>query len=167
MQFFNAELKKVGYPKTGFSGNPLSATNNSGENQSDTLTLSYQDGKDCAGSSAATIRYYLDSGDLRCDGNGSASPTPQSLASHVDGLQFRFGADLDSDGAIDHYLEAHEVSNWEQVHTITTAILLRSELAVRDSKDEATYPLLNSDYGPFNDYHLRKIYQITTQLRNH
>ncbi len=167
LQFLSTELKKAGYPKNTFSGTPLTATDNDGEQQSDTLTLSYQDAQDCAGSAVTTILYYLQEGDLRCDGNGNASPTSQTLSSHIDGLQFRFGTDQDGDGSIDRYLSANEITDWQQVHTITIAVLLHSQLAVREQQDSTTYLLLDQQQGPFNDYYLRRVYQLTTQLRNH
>ncbi len=167
MQFFTAELRKAGYPKSTFSGTPLTATNNDGDSQSDTLTISYDNAADCAGSSSTTITYLLDGDDLRCNGNGDASPTPQTLTSYIEGLQFRYGVDTDTDGSIDRYLTADAVSDWEQVHTITIAVLLRSERAVRQEIDNATHTLLETDHGPFNDYYLRKSYQTTVQLRNH
>lgn len=167
MQFFSTELRRVGYPRHSFSGTPLHGENSSGSAQSDALTLSYQGALDCAGSSATTIRYYLDETDLRCDGNGSSSPTPQTLSSDIDGLQFRYGIDSDADGSVDQILRADQVTEWSQVHSITVALLLRSELAVRQTIDSTIYPLLEVDYGPFDDYHLRRRYQTTVQLRNH
>ncbi len=167
LQFFSAELKKIGHPAASFSGTALTASNNSGENSSDSLTISYQGAKDCAGSSSTTILYYVDDGNLRCDGNGSSSPTPQTLTSYIEGLQFRFGADLDGDNSIDRYLSANEISDWSTVNTIQVALLLRSQLPVRQIIDATSYDLLGVTHGPFNDNYLRKIYRTTTQLRNH
>lgn len=166
IQFLSAELRKTGYPATGFSGTPLSASNQSGENGSDSLTISYQGARDCAGSSASTIRYYMQEGTLRCDGNGGSSPTPQTLTSHIEGLQFRFGSDLDGDRSIDRYLTATTVSDWSAVHTIQVALLLRSQLPVRQESSSERYDLLGTIHGPYNDYYLRKIYRTTVQLRN-
>lgn len=163
--FFQNELKKVDYPQGVTNSNALSATNGSGSN-SDTLTLSYEGARDCAGSRANTVQYALQQSDIRCDGNGGSSPTPQTLTSHVDGLQLRFGADTDSDGSVDRYWRADQVSNWSQVQSITIAALLRSEAAVRESIDENHYSLLEVEYGPFQDHYLRRIYQTTVQLRN-
>lgn len=163
MQFFTTELRKAGYPTSTFSGTAL---NGSDDDSGDTLTLSYQGAKDCAGSSASTIQYYLDATDLRCDGNGAASPTPQTLTSHVDGLQFRYGIDGDGDGSIERYLNASAVSDWNSVKSITVSVLLRSGQAVRQSSDTAVYTLLGVGHGPFNDHHLRKAYQTTVELRN-
>lgn len=165
-QFLSAELRRAGYPAGGFSGTPLSASNQSGENSSDSLTISYQGARDCAGSSSSTIRYYIEEGNLRCDGNGGSSPTPQTLTSHIEGLQLRFGSDLDNDLSIDRYLTANTVSNWGDVHTIQVALLLRSQLPVRQELDSESYSLFEVTHGPYNDHHLRKIYRTTVQLRN-
>ncbi len=167
IQFLSMEFKKIGYPAESFSGTALTATDNSEEGNSDALTISYHGAKDCAGSSATSIRYYIENGDFRCDGNGPSSPTPQTLTSHIDGLQFRFGADTDQDGSIDRYLSADAVPDWDRVHTIQTALLLRSQLPVRESIDSKNYNLLGSSHGPFNDRYLRTIYLTTTHLRNH
>ncbi len=167
IQFLSAELRKAGYPAGEFSGTPLSAANQSGENGSDSLTLSYQGAKDCAGSSSSTIRYYMEAGTLRCDGNGGSSPTPQTLTSHIEGLQFRFGSDLDGDRSIDRYLAANSISDWSEVHTIQVALLLRSGLPVRQKPDLGSYTLFETVHGPYNDHYLRRIYRTTIQLRNH
>lgn len=166
VQFLSTEIKKIGYPADSFSGTALSATDDSGEKSSDSLTISYQGAKDCAGSSSTTVLYYLDNSNFMCNGNGSSSPSPQTLTSYIDGLQFRFGIDLDEDGSIDRYLDANDISDWDKVDTIQVAILLKSQLAVRQASDTSSYDLLGITHGPFNDKYLRTIYQTTTQLRN-
>ncbi len=166
MQFLSSELKKAGYPKSSFSGFPIDGSNGDGESQSDSLTISYQDGEDCAGSSSTTITYYLDEADVRCNGNGDSSPTPQTLTSGVDGLQIRYGTDIDEDGSIDRYLDADAIDNWDQVHTVELAVLLRSDLAVRQESDQNIYPLLDVDHGPYSDHYLRRIYRQIVHLRN-
>lgn len=166
IQFLSAEFKKTGYPANSFSGTALSATNSSGEKSSDSITISYQGMKDCAGSASATVLYYLDASNLMCNGNGSSSPSPQTLTSYIDGLQFRFGSDLDEDGSIDRYLKASDISDWNRVKTIQVAILLRSQLPVRQTIDTNSYNLLGLTHGPFNDNYLRTIYHTTTQPRN-
>ncbi len=166
IQFLTTELQMAGYPKTTFSGTPLSGSEAGGPNQSDSLTLSYQGATDCAGSSTTTIRYYLDEESLRCDGNGSASPTPQSLTTPIDGLQFRYGVDSDGDGSINRYQRANQVSDWNQVLSVEFALLLRSELKLRQSTEPQSYDLLEISHGPFNDGYLRKVYGATVHLRN-
>lgn len=166
LQFLTTELRKVGYPATGFSGTALVATNNSGENSSDTITIRYQGGEDCAGASATTIRYALEGGNLRCDGNGGASPTPQTLTSHLDGLQFRFGTDLDGDRSIDRYLDADQVTDWNQVRSIEVGLLLQSSGPARQQADDEIYSLFGVNHGPYGDYRLRKIYRTIVQLRS-
>ncbi len=167
MQFFTTQLHQAGYPKVGFIGNALMGSDGVPPAAHDTLVLSYQGIKDCAGSSSTTVEYYLSDDNLRCDGNGGASPSPQTLSNPVDGLQLRYGVDSDDSGSIDRYYNAAEVTDWEQVHSVTVAVLLRSEIEARESRDETTYSLLGTQYGPFDDRYLRKLYQNTVQLRNH
>ena len=166
LQFLTTELRKAGYPAESFVGSALTAENSSGELNSDSIPLSYQNGLDCAGSSATSIRYYLQENTLRCDGNGSAYPSPQTLTSPIDGLQFRFGIDQDGDHSVDQYLNADQIADWESVRTVEVAILLRSESVARQQPDDTLYSLLDVDHGPYQDYYLRKIYQMTVQLRN-
>lgn len=166
VQFMTAELRMAGYPKTTFSGTPISGSDSSGPAQSDAMTISYQGATDCAGSSTTTVRYYLDEESLRCDGNGSSSPTPQSLTTPVDGLQFRYGIDSDGDGSINRYQTADQISNWNQVKSVEFAILIRSELPARQGPDPQPYELLGISHGPFNDRYLRKVYSATVHLRN-
>lgn len=164
MQFLTTELQRSGYPKEGFSGTALNGSDGDGVNSHDTLTIGYQDGEDCTGSSSDSTQYYMDENDLRCDGD---SASPQTLTSHIDGLQFRYGIDSDADGSLDRYLTASSITDWSQVKAVTVALLLRSEHEVRQEQDDAIHSLLETDYGPFNDYYLRKTYQATVQLRNH
>jgi prepilin-type N-terminal cleavage/methylation domain-containing protein len=167
MQFLSTELRKAGYPRVGYSGTALSGSDGSGSTPDDSVTIGYQGGQDCAGSAATTIRYYLDGSDLRCDGNGGASPTPQTLSSHIDGLQLRYGADSDGDGSIERYHAASAITDWGTIKSVTIAVLLRSEHAVRQQADQEHYTLLGVEHGPYEDYYLRRVYQLTVQLRNH
>jgi type IV pilus assembly protein PilW len=166
LQFLTTELRRAGYPAGSFSGTALSATNNSGDNRSDSLTIRYQGAHDCAGSSARSILYALVDHSLRCDGNGGASPTPQTLSSQVGGLQFRFGADLDGDRSVDRYLDGDQVADWGQIRTVDIGLLLQSDQPARQQEDSNRYEIFGVTHGPYNDYRLRKIYRTTVQLRN-
>ena len=160
MQFIRSELKKVGYTTQDPIESPIYASN-SGENSS--LTISYEGGKDCTGSSSSTTKYEISGTNFRCDGSNAS---PQTLSSHAYGLQINFGIDLDEDGSIDRYLTADQISSWDRVQSVEVALLLRSKQPARQTLDADEYNLLGVSYGPFNDYKLSRIYRSVIELRN-
>lgn len=117
-----------------------------------------------------TIIYYLR------DPNNTGSPSlwrrignnaPEELVEGVDRMQLQFGVDTNNDLRVDTYVEANSVTNWNNVLSISVALLVRSPEEYGNLKDTAQYTLLNEQpVGPFNDRRMRRVFTSTATLRN-
>ncbi len=162
VQVLSRELGRAGHPNRAH----LAAAGIESSGRDDEILLRYWPGHDCAGAAVSTVRYYLDDGDLRCDGNGAAPPTPQTLTSGVDEIVFRYGVDSDQDGLIDRYRRGVQIEVDHGIKSITVAVLLRSGSPVRQQPDDSHYTLLGRRLGPFHDHYLRTPFQFTIHPEN-
>jgi type IV pilus assembly protein PilW len=94
------------------------------------------------------------------------SGPPQELIQGVEAMQVQYGVDTDSDLLADQYVKANGVTNWNNVVSITIAILVRSIDQTGVETDKKTYSLLGTNFGPFNDRRQRSIFTTTIALRN-
>ena len=91
---------------------------------------------------------------------------PQELVQGVQNLQVRYGVDTDGDMLVNSYVAASAVTNWNQVVSLSIAVLVRSPDEAGVEKDNRTYNLLGTTLGPFNDRRQRAMFTTTVVLRN-
>lgn len=117
-----------------------------------------------------TVVYYVRDG-----GNGPAlwrkigNADPQPLIPGVENIQIKYGVDTDADLRADRYDTANQVdaaNNWNNVISLTIAVLLRSEDETNLEKDAHTYNLLDHVVDPPDDRRQRALFITTVALRN-
>jgi type IV pilus assembly protein PilW len=115
-----------------------------------------------------TIIYYVRDAS---DGSGPAlwqrvdGADPVELIGGVENLQVLYGVDTDNDLLANDYRSAATVTNWQQVISLSIALLIRStETGVE--RDNRVYTLLDGTVGPFNDRRQRSVFTTTVVLRN-
>lgn len=115
-----------------------------------------------------TIIYYVRDAS---DGSGPAlwqrvdGAAPVELIGGVENLQVLYGVDSDNDMLANDYRSATTVTNWQQVISVSIALLIRSpETGVE--RDNRVYTLLDGTVGPFNDRRQRSVFTTTVVLRN-
>ena len=153
--------------------NQLGKTTNGAGGTSDTIDITYTfpGATDCVGGAAASglvqNYYYVNNGQLMCQGNTNANP--QALIDGVDSMQILYGIDTDvtADFIPNEYVTADKVPDWNRVMSVRVALLLNSVDSVRSGTDTNAYNLLDvAGIGPFNDMLRRRVYSKTILLRN-
>jgi type IV pilus assembly protein PilW len=94
---------------------------------------------------------------------------PQELIPGVEGMQVQYGVDGNStDGqvAVTEYMDANEITNWENVISVSLALLFRSAEDNSQTIDSREYSLLGVAYGPYDDKFQRSLFTTTVTLRN-
>jgi type IV pilus assembly protein PilW len=85
----------------------------------------------------------------------------------VETMQILYGIDTGGDKHVDTYVAANAVTNWNNVRSVQIGLLVRTINEIRDMEpDNATYNVLGTTFGPFNDRHLRRVFTTTIALRN-
>jgi type IV pilus assembly protein PilW len=88
----------------------------------------------------------------------------------VQALQLAYGEDTNGDRIAEGYVAANAVANWNNVISVTLAMLIRSD-EDGTNVDANTYPLLTNPVGgqtlgPYNDRRQRMVFTTTVALRN-
>jgi type IV pilus assembly protein PilW len=91
---------------------------------------------------------------------------PQELVQGVENLQLRYGVDTDDDLLVNEYRVASAVTDWRKVVSLSMAVLVRSPDEAGVERDNRTYNLLGTTFGPFNDRRQRAVFTTTVVLRN-
>jgi type IV pilus assembly protein PilW len=165
---------------TGATGTIVHATGSSpAGNTSSSLTNTYQIGASLQ--PVQTVIYYVASCTAATAPCTAVTPpalwqivgsdqaggsTPQELIQGVEAMQLKYGVDTDGDFLANSYVTADAVTDWTKVVSINMAILVRSIDQTGVEKDNNTYKLLDTTYGPFNDRRSRSVYTTTISLRN-
>ena len=92
------------------------------------------------------------------------------LIEGVQALQISYAEDTNGDRIADVYRAASAVANWDNVMSVSLAMLIRSEEQGTDV-DTKTYQLLPAaaggvSLGPCNDRRMRMVFTTTIALRN-
>ncbi|SEI46901.1 prepilin-type N-terminal cleavage/methylation domain-containing protein [Allopseudospirillum japonicum] len=106
---------------------------------------------------------------LRLDASGLSV---QPLLEGIEGLRILWGYDGDAgdpsiraDGAVDQYINASQVPNWQRVIAARIYVLVRSEI-LGGYTDTRTYQLGDVSVNAFNDNRYRLVMSKTVTLRN-
>lgn len=103
---------------------------------------------------------------LRC--GGSLHSLRQSWAQGVESIQFLYGVDSDTDGAVENYWNATTVASnavWDKIISVQVGLLVRSVEPVFDSARSETFQVLD-ELITRNDRFQRGVYTTTVRLKN-
>jgi type IV pilus assembly protein PilW len=165
----------------------ITATNGTGSNGSDTLTVRFQgsgngtgtpDGTitDCLGSAAdsntmVTNTFSLtNNNELQCNAinaNAATANDTQILISGVENFKVLLGEDLDGDNTADRYVPGnYAFLNLNRVVSVRVSILMRSDQPANPFTENSTFYLAGATYTPPADKYIRKEFTYTILLRN-
>jgi type IV pilus assembly protein PilW len=159
---------------TGFAsaGTTATITHAAGDGPGENANTSIGRGFQLSGRLAMidTVIYYVSETDTgpalwRKVGNDD----PVALIEGVENLQVQYGVDTDGDLLADSYVNAATVdaaNNWDNVISLTMAVLVRTETETNSDRDLRTYTMLDETRGPFNDRRQRSLFITTVTLRN-
>jgi type IV pilus assembly protein PilW len=97
----------------------------------------------------------------------SGNNFPQELVEGVERLEIQYGEDTNGDLQVDVYRNANAVANWNNVLSVSLAILMRSPDQGADAAAATrTYNMLGTVVGPFADRRPRILFTTTAAIRN-
>ena len=88
------------------------------------------------------------------------------LVEGVESMQILYGEDTSNNGAVNTYVKASDVRNWDNIISVKIALLMRTIEEYGERKDRNTYDLLGTTVGSFRDRRRRRIFSTTIQVRN-
>jgi type IV pilus assembly protein PilW len=109
-----------------------------------------------------TRRYHILNNTLALNGTELIG---DSARDRIENMQILYGQDTDTDGDVDAYRIATNVTDWNQVISIKIALLLATE-EFGEETDTNTYSLLGTTVDPTDDRRKRKVTTTTVQMRN-
>ena len=166
----NVEEKGYGFytsPAFDFAGG---TTDGGSAGASDSITIRYEAPTDCLGGASGGIvenRYYVEDGQLMCQGNGGG--TPQPLISNIDALHFLYGIDTNGDTAPNKFVRADEVdaSETEAISAVKVMLILSSTNDIRPDNKAQSYSVMgHDDTYDVTDKKARKIFSTTISVPN-
>jgi type IV pilus assembly protein PilW len=108
-------------------------------------------GRDCAGEAIPAL--------FREAPNANNRPVAEELVAGIENMQIQYNVG-------DQYLDADDVTDWDEVTSVKMWILVRSECPESGYRDQRTYVLGDiPDYAP-NDGYRRYLYSTVVALRN-
>jgi type IV pilus assembly protein PilW len=98
------------------------------------------------------------------------APTCFALIPGVENMQILYGEDTTAppaDQAVDRWVTANNVSNWDNVLGVRISLLLRTGIGVNTGTDTKTYTMAGANVAaPGNDTRMRRVYTTVVNLRN-
>lgn len=101
--------------------------------------------------------------------NGAASTVAlvaEELVEAVDTMQALYGVDSDGNGAVNQYVTANNVTDWDEVVTVRVSLLMRSPEEYGTELDATTYDVNGTLFNPVDDRRVRQVFTTTIALRN-
>lgn len=90
----------------------------------------------------------------------------QELVEGIDNLQLLYGQDTNADLAVDEYVPADEVDDWQQVLAVRAAMLVSSLNPATDESRNAAFDVGGVAMTPPDDRRQRQVFSTTIALRN-
>ncbi|HUF71503.1 MAG TPA: PilW family protein [Gammaproteobacteria bacterium] len=90
----------------------------------------------------------------------------EELVSSVETMQVLYGIDAALDGAVDQYVTADAVADWNQVVTVRISLVMRSPEEYGTETDDRTYDVNGTIFDPFDDRRERHVFTTTVAVRN-
>ncbi|AUD80043.1 hypothetical protein CW740_04565 [Kangiella profundi] len=165
----NVEEKGYGFytsPAFDFAGG---TTDGGSAAASDSIRIRYEAPTDCLGNASGGIvenRYYVDSGQLMCQG---VAGDPQPLISNVDALHFLYGIDTDGDTVPNKFVRADQVATNEResIAAVKVMLILSSSNDIRPDTNAQSFSVMgHDDTYDVNDKKARKIFSTTISVPN-
>ena len=103
---------------------------------------------------------------LMCSGSRNTSAV--QIVPGIENIQFLYGVDTNTDGAVDQYMDATGVNttgDWQRVISIKAGILVRSLEPVLPVAESKSYDVLGVSLAR-NDRYQRSVYSAVIHLRN-
>lgn len=98
---------------------------------------------------------------------GAASSTAEELVEGVENMQILYGEDTNANGAVDQYVAANAVTNWNNVLAVRVSLLMRSvENSVVNQPQAVAFNGGTVNTGVGADRRLRKVFTATIAVRN-
>lgn len=165
----NVEEKGYGFytsPAFDFGG----TTDGGSASTSDSITIRYEAPTDCLGDASGGIvenRYYVQDGQLMCQGSGGG--TAQPLISNVDALHFLYGIDTDGDTVPNKFVRADQVATNEResIAAVKVTLILSSSNDIRPDTNAQSFSVMgHDDTYDVSDRKARKIFSTTISVPN-
>jgi type IV pilus assembly protein PilW len=90
----------------------------------------------------------------------------EELVEGIEQIQVQYGVDNNGDVIVDDYLTADAVGNWNDVISVSVALLARSLEEYGVDTDSRTYTLLDVTVAAPADRRLREVFTATASIRN-
>jgi len=115
-----------------------------------------------------TVAYYIGTSGGRTGlWRIAGAAAPEELIEGVERMELRFGVDTTGDRIADSYTTADLVgANWDNVISVSVALLVRSPDQYGTERDSRTYNLLDKTYTAPADRYVRQVFATTATLRN-
>lgn len=178
VEFLRRDISQAGFVPFGSTKTVTNriAITDGGGSASDSITVSYVSNLDCLGSDTtanqngiATNRYFIQNGQLMCQGNASAAAQP--IADGVTNMQILLGSNtvFANDSLLmpsaDAYVNVSSLTSMTSVVSVRIALLVRSTANVKSQAVTQNFTLLDTNVGP-TDRFKRQVVTTTIPLRN-
>lgn len=90
----------------------------------------------------------------------------QELIEGIEQMQLQYGVDTSGDEIVDEYRTADAVTDWNDVLSVSVAMLVRSLDEYGTDTDARTYTLLDVDVAAPADRRMREVFTATASIRN-
>lgn len=90
----------------------------------------------------------------------------EELIEGIEQMQLQYGVDTSGDEIIDEYRTADAVTDWNDVISVSVAMLVRSLEEYGTDTDARTYTLLDVDVAAPADRRMREVFTATASIRN-
>lgn len=90
----------------------------------------------------------------------------EELIEGIEQLQLLYGVDTNGDVIVDLYRTADQVTDWNDVISVSVALLVRSIDEQGVDTDQRTYTLLDTTVAAPGDRRLREVFTATASIRN-
>ena len=175
IHFLRESIANAGFPMIdeSFDSFPTAAAErpiDGAGNTSDRISVSYQSQLDCLGAPVPVVAgAQITTSVFAVDGANNLTCNNVQLIPGVENIQVEYGVDTDADGIPNNYQNATQVqtgSTWANVVVVRLAVLVTSQIPVRDQASQETYQLLGVSHTAANDRLHRRVFTTTIPLRN-
>ena len=186
LEFIQNDIRRAGFtPKNDPSVRPIPFSQRVivvdddpiGDGNSDSITITYTSATDCLGAATpndtgrATNLYFIQNGQLMCDGDGNGPGIPQPIADGVENMQIllgdntNFANDTPQLYTADRYVNIASLASTMNVVSVRVALLMRSGDPIRQQDVAQTFNLLDVNVA-HNDRIKRQVVTTTVPMRN-
>lgn len=103
---------------------------------------------------------------LWCDTSDDSAVDGTEIVSDVENMSVLYGGDIGADNAVDYYVSAANVPNWDLISSVRIGLVAATPNAtINPQLDTSTYTVLGNTYDPVDDRRSRRVYSITIALR--